>query len=64
MGSFEAEEVGESTGRVFFDDGQRGRYFVCVDIGIESSEDQFGGESGSIGRCVEFTHEATVPGVY
>lgn len=64
MGSVEAEEVGESTGRVLFNHGQCGGNFVCVDVGIESGKDQFGSEAGSVSRGIEFTHEATVPGVY
>lgn len=49
MGSVEAEEVGEGTGRVFFNQGQCGGYLVRVDVGIESREDQFGGEAGGVG---------------
>lgn len=64
MGSVEAEEVGESTSRVFFDHGQCGGHFVCVDIGIESGKDQFGGDARGIGRGIELAHEAAVPGVY
>lgn len=64
MGSLEAEEVGESTGCVLFDYGQCRGYFVRVDVGVESSEDQFGGEAGCIGRGIKFAHEAAVPGVY
>ena len=48
MGSAETEEVGESTGRVFFDHAQCGRNFVCVDVGIEGRQDQLGGEAGGI----------------
>lgn len=64
MRSLEAEEVGESTGRVFFDYGQCRGYFVRVDVGVESSEDQFAGEAGGVGRGIKFTHEAAIPGVY
>lgn len=49
MGSVKAEQVGQSTGRVLFDQGQCGRDLVCVDVGIEGSEDQFGGEARSVG---------------
>ena len=64
VGSVEAEEVGESSGRVLFDYGQGGGNFVRVDVGIESAEDQFGGEAGGVGRGVEFAHEAAIPSVY
>ena len=63
VGPVEAEEVGESPCRVLFDRRQCGRDFVCVDVGVEGSEDQFGGDTGSVGRGVEFAHEAAVPGV-
>ena len=49
MGSVEPEEIGESVSRMFFDHGQCRRNFVCVNVGIESSEDQFGREAGGIG---------------
>ena len=62
--SVEAEEVGESPGRVLFDHRQRRGDFVCVDVGVEGGEDQFGGDTGSVGRGVEFAHEAAVPGVH
>ena len=64
MWSVEAEEVGESAGRVLFDHGQGGRDFIGVDIGVESGEDEFGGEARGVGRGVEFAHEAAVPGIY
>ena len=49
MGSDEAEEFGKSPSRVLFDHGQCGRNFICVDVGVESGEDQFGGDTGGIG---------------
>ena len=64
VGPVEAEEVGESTGGVLFDQGQCGGNFVRVGVCVESREDQLGGEAGGVGRGVEFAHEATVPGVY
>ena len=64
VGSVEAEEVGESPGRVLFDHRQCRGDFVCVDVGVEGGEDQFGGDTGSVGRGVEFAHEAAVPGVH
>ena len=64
MGPVEAEEVGESAGRVLFDHGQGGRNFVRVDVGVESSEDHFCGEAGGVRRGIEFAHEAPVPGVH
>ena len=64
MGSFEAEEVSESAGCMLFDHGQGRRDFIGVDIGVESGEDEFGGEPRGVGRGVEFAHEAAVPGVY
>ena len=64
VGSVEAEEVGESPGRVLFNHRQCRGDFVCVDVGIEGGEDQFGGDTGSVGRGVEFAHEAAVPGIH
>ena len=64
MGPVESEEVGESTGRVLLDYGQCVGNFVCVDVGVERGEDQFGGDAGGVGRGVELAHEAPVPGVY
>ena len=34
---------------MLLDYGQCGGDFVCVDVGIEGSEDQFGSEAGSVG---------------
>ena len=64
VGSVEAEEVGESPGCVLFDHRQCWGDFVCVGVGVEGGEDQFGGDTGSVGRGVEFAHEAAVPGVH
>ena len=64
VGSVEAEEVGESLGRVLFDHRQCRRDFVCVDVGVEGGKDQFGRDTGSVGRGVEFAHKAAVPGVH
>lgn len=49
MGSVEAELFSEGSGRVLFDYGQCGGYFVRVDVGVEGSEDQFGRDAGSVG---------------
>ena len=48
VGSVEAEEVGECTGRVFFDHGEGGRYFVRVDVGVKGRQDQLGGEARGV----------------
>ena len=63
VGSGEAEETGEGTGRVFFDHGEGGRYFVRVDVGVQGRQDQLGGEAGGVRRGVQFAHEAAVPRV-
>ena len=64
VGSVETEEVGEGAGRVLLDHRQCWGDFICVDVGVEGGEDQFGGDTGSVGGGVEFAHEAAVPGVH
>ena len=64
VGSVEAEEVSEGPCRVFFDHRQCRGDFICVDVGVEGGKNQFGGDTGSVGRGVEFAHEAAVPGVH
>ncbi len=64
MGPDKAKEMGEGTGGVFFYDGECWGYLIDMDVCIENGEDKFGSEADSVGRGIEFVHEALVPGIY
>ena len=63
VGTVEAEEVGKGLGGFFLNEGQGWGSFVDVDVRIESGKDQFGSETRSIRRCVEFAQKPAVPGI-